>query len=184
MALLFLHYCLMLACLLASLPLGSGAGSRTLCHIDTVNSDSLGAWLWEHAKSKQLSIALTFCEQRTDQGKMLSISVYFHKKLKPEEGSNRLFWEFMKRDFCEMDIIFHKTEDWSSWSYILEFVLKLLILGNIMKLLSSIRELSRFFFWKMVTKTLCLFFYIRRYAREINCITSIFVYSSASGCML
>ncbi len=56
----------------------------------------------------------------------------------------------MKRDFCEMDILFHKTEDWSSWSYILEFVLKLLILGNISinKLLSSIRELSRFFFWK------------------------------------
>lgn len=73
-----------------------------------------------------------------------------------------------------MDIILHKTEDWSSWSYILEFVLKLLILGNIMKLLSSIRELSRVF-WKDGDKdTFFLFFflfYIRRYAREINYIT-------------
>ncbi len=143
--------------------------SRTLCHIDTVNSDSLGAWLWEHAKSKQLSIVLTFCEQGTDQGKMLSISVYFHKKTKTRRGLKQIILRVMKRDFCEMDIIFHKTEDWSSWSYILEFVLKLLILGNIMKLLSSIRELSSFFFGKMVTKT--FFFYIRRYAREINCIT-------------
>lgn len=56
-----------------------------------------------------------------------------------------------------MDIILHKTEDWSSWSYILEFVLKLLILGNIMKLLSSIRELSRVF-WKDGDKDTFLFF--------------------------
>lgn len=81
-----------------------------------------------------------------------------------------------------MDIILHKTEDWSSWSYILEFVLKLLILGNIMKLLSSIRELSRFFWGKDGDKATFFFFYMR-YAREINCITSIFVYSSASGCI-
>ncbi len=98
-ALLFLHYCLMLACLLASLPLGSGAGSRTLCHIDTVNSDSLGAWLWEHANSKQLSIVLTFCEQGTDQGKMLSISVYFHKKTKTRRGLKQIILRVYEERF-------------------------------------------------------------------------------------
>lgn len=134
--LLFLHHCLML---------DSGAGSRTLCHIDTVNSDSLGAWLWEHAKSKQLSIALAFCEQGTDQGKMRSISVYFQKNKKRAQ-TEIILRVYDERLFVKLTIL-HKTEDWSSWSYILEFVLKLLILGNIMKLLSSIRALSRVF-WK------------------------------------
>lgn len=41
----------------------------------------------------------------------------------------------------------------------MEFVLKLLILGNIMKLLSNIRELSRVF-GKMVTKTSYLFCFL------------------------
>lgn len=69
--------------------------------------------------------------------------------------------EIILRDYD--DIILHKTEDWSSWSYILKFVLKLLTLGNIMKLLSSIRELSRVF-WKDDDKDI----YIWRYAREIT----------------
>lgn len=138
--------------------------------------DSLGAWLWEHAKSEQLSVALAFCEQGTDQGKMLSISViYFQKKL--EEGSNRDYSERLWQEtFCEMDIILHKTEDWSSWSYILEFVLKLLILliwMNIMKRLSSIRELSRVF-WKDGDKDIFSFFWYMRYDRVIYYITFIF----------